>query len=330
MVPWELWMRGGDIQVLERQYASAAAWADQVISRLSGGIWSEGFQLGDWLDPAAPADRPNEATTPNDLVATACAYRVMRQVADIAEVLERDADAVRYGEHARRVREAFRARFIGDAGAMSADTQTAYGLAIGYGLVENPAEVRMLGSRLADAVVRSGYRIATGFLGTPVVCDALTRAGYIDVAYRLVMQTEAPSWLHQISLGATTIWERWDSLLPDGSLNPGQMTSFNHYALGAVIDWFHRCIAGLSPLEPGHALTLVQPQPGTVRRAAARLTTGSGELSVRWALEGDTFKLELVVPPNAEALVILPDGTAPGRVGSGTHRYRAAMPDPAG
>src|SRR5690606_22868655 len=109
-----------------------------------------------------------------------------------------------------------------------------------------------LGDRLADLVREDGYRIGTGFVGTPIVCDALTATGHLDAATRLLTQTENPSWLYPVTMGATTIWERWDSMLPDGTINPGQMTSFNHYALGAVADWMHRVVAGLAPLEPGY------------------------------------------------------------------------------
>ncbi|MCB0241082.1 MAG: alpha-L-rhamnosidase, partial [Anaerolineae bacterium] len=106
---------------------------------------------------------------------------------------------------------------------------------------------QLAGKRLAALVRGSGYRISTGFVGTPLVCDALCEAGEYDTAYRLLMQRECPSWLYPVTMGATTIWERWDSMLPDGRVNPGKMTSFNHYALGAVADWLHRTVAGLAP-----------------------------------------------------------------------------------
>ena len=101
-----------------------------------------------------------------------------------------------------------------------------------------------------ELVRAKGHHVATGFLGTPLICDALTGAGAVDDAYRLLRQTECPSWLYPVTMGATTIWERWDSMLPDGSVNPGAMTSFNHYAFGAVADWMHRVIGGLAPPRP--------------------------------------------------------------------------------
>ena len=133
-------------------------------------------------------------------------------------------------------------------------------------------------------MAEGGYRIATGFAGTPYVTEALSRTGHVEEAYRLLLQTENPSWLYPVTMGATTIWERWDSMLPDGTINPGQMTSFNHYALGAVADWLHRTVAGLAPAEPGYRTVRVAPRPGGgMTWAKATLTTAHGEIRRRLA-----------------------------------------------
>jgi alpha-L-rhamnosidase len=130
----------------------------------------------------------------------------------------------------------------------------------------------------------SGYHISTGFVGTPLVCDALGNAGEYEAAYRLLMQRECPSWLYPVTMDATTIWEHWDSLLPDGSVNPGEMTSFNRYALGAVADWLHRTVGGLAPAAPGWRHIDVRPHPGgglTFARARHRTPHGIAECSWR-------------------------------------------------
>ena len=126
----------------------------------------------------------------------------------------------------------------------------------------------VLGARLAELTRRGGYKIGTGFVGTPIIQDALTRTGHLDTAPRLLVQTENPSWLYPVTMGATTIWERWDSMLPDGTINPGEMTSFNHYALGAIGDWLHRVVAGLAPDAPGYARIRIAPHrsPGSTSR----------------------------------------------------------------
>ena len=141
---------------------------------------------------------------------------------------------------------------------------------------------------------RAGHRISTGFAGTPFVNDALTATGHLDDAYALLLQRDAPSWLYAVTMGATTIWERWDSMHPDGSINPGEMTSFNHYALGAVADWMHRSVAGLAPLEPGYRRILVAPQPGGgLTWAEASLETPYGPAAVRWDLDGSELRVEV-------------------------------------
>src|SRR5918996_5119946 len=161
---------------------------------------------------------------------------------------------------------------------MMSDTQTAYAMALVYGIVTEPGERRVMGERLAALARTAGYRVATGFVGTPIVQDALTGTGHLDAAARLLLQTQCPSWLYAVTMGATTVWERWDSMLPDGSVNPGQMTSFNHYAFGAIADWLHRVVAGLAPAAPGYRELEVRPVPGRgLTRASARHRTPYGE-----------------------------------------------------
>jgi alpha-L-rhamnosidase len=176
-----------------------------------------------------------------------------------------------------------------------------------------------------------GFHISTGFVGTPLICDALSNTGAQRAAYRLLLQRECPSWLYPVTMGATTVWERWDSMLPDGSINPGEMTSFNHYALGAVADWLHRVVAGLAPAEPGYRRLHIRPRPGgglTSARATHKTPYGTAECA--WRIADGELELTLVVPPNSGATVELPgsDETA-FDVGPGTHswRYRYETPD---
>ena len=183
-------------------------------------------------------------------------------------VLGDAADAEHYATLAERTRAAFVAEYVTPAGRMMSDATTAYALALGFDLVTDAAQRTRLAARLAELVRERGYRIATGFVGTPLVTDALADAGHRYAAERLLLQTECPSWLYPVTMGATTVWERWDSLLPDGSVNPGEMTSFNHYALGAVADWLHRTVAGLAPDAPGYRRLRIAPRP--LGRAVAR------------------------------------------------------------
>jgi alpha-L-rhamnosidase len=180
-----------------------------------------------------------------------------------------------YRELADEVAKAFRARYLLDSGRLTCDSQTAYAIAIAFKLLDDVRATRQAGDRLVELVRGNGYRIATSFIGTPLICDALTSTGHIDAAYRLLMQTECPSWLYPVTQGATTIWERWDSLRPDGTLNPGGMTSFNHVALGSVAGWLHRVAAGLAPAAPGYKKISFYRRPAAADRTAGRDGAGS-------------------------------------------------------
>ncbi len=331
VVPWVLYRRYGDREILRAQYASMTAWVDQVALIASGSHrWDSGSQLGDWLDPAAPPDRPDAARTDRYLIATAYHALTAQIVADVATVLGRDGDHQRYVELAALVRTAFADEFVSPTGRLISDAQTAYGIALQFDLLPHPGQRERAGRRLVELVRQEDHRIGTGFVGTPVICDALTAIGEPDVAYRLLMQRECPSWLYPVTMGATTIWERWDSMLPDGQVNPGQMTSFNHYALGAVADWLHRTVAGLAPADPGYRRILVAPHPGGgLTHAAAAHETPYGRAEVQWRRAGSSLILDVTIPPGATALVQLPDQTdAPVEVGTGRHTFTCAFRAP--
>ncbi|PJJ70682.1 alpha-L-rhamnosidase [Diaminobutyricimonas aerilata] len=321
LTPWTLFERFGDRGLLERQYDSAKAWVD-LMDRLAGDdhLWNEGFQLGDWLDPAAPPQDPADARTDRYLVATAYFAWSTHHLARTARELGKTDDAARYAALADAVRESFVAEYVTPDGRLTSDAQTAYALAIRFGLLPEHL-VAPAGRRLAELVAEAGNRIATGFAGTPVVSDALSGTGHLDAAYDLLLERECPSWLYAVTQGATTVWERWDSLLPDGTVNPGTMTSFNHYALGAVADWLHRVVAGLAPAQPGYRRIAFRPQPGGgLTSARAEHETPYGRAAISWRLDGHALRVEVTVPTGATAIVQLP-GEDAVEVGSGTHHF---------
>ena len=312
LVPDALLDRYGDLGALAAAYPSMRDWVETVRG-LAGVdlLWTGGFQFGDWLDPSAPPDRPADASTDPDIVASAYFFRSTSALARAARLLGHEDDAAEYSELAEEVRSSFVSTFVTPGGRMVADAHTAYALAIGFGIVEAPALRARLGDRLAELVRSYAYRIRTGFVGTPLITAALDATGHTDLAYRMLLEQGVPSWLYPVTMGATTVWERWDSMLPDGSINPGEMTSFNHYALGAVADWMHRRIGGIAPAEPGSRVVDVRPVPGGgLTSAGASFDTGYGVLEVAWRVEGSVFLLEVEVPANMRARVTLPDGTA--------------------
>lgn len=287
------------------------------------GLWDTGFQFGDWLDPVAPADRPGDGRADKGVVATACLYRSAVTVSESARILGDDQDAAHFATLAKRLRTAFHAHYVSKNGRVHSDCATVYALAIVFGLLDAD-EVNTAGERQVELVVENGYRIATGFAGTPYISDALTRTDHPDVAYKMLLERECPSWQYTVSMGATTIWERWDSMLPDGTINPGEMTSFNQYALGAVAYWMHRVIGGLSPAEPGYARVRIAPRPGGgITWAATSLDTPRGMVAVRWEVTDSGLKVDVDVPESVEADLVLP-GVDPVVLGSGHHSRSVA------
>jgi alpha-L-rhamnosidase len=324
VVPWVLYQRFGDAGILARQFDSMRGWVDQIASLTTNGVWAGGFQFGDWLDPDAPPDNPAAAKADPDVVATAYLARSAEIVAEAARVLGRPAEP--YASLAAATREAFAREYVTGSGRVLSDAPTVYALALEWALLPEPAQREGAAARVADLVRASGFRISTGFVGTPLITDALISAGSPDLAYRLLLEKSCPSWLYPVTMGATTIWERWDSMLPNGSINLGEMTSFNHYALGAVADWMHRTVAGLAPGAPGYAEITIRPIPGgELTSASARHLTPYGEASVAWRRENGRFHLEVVVPPGTRASVHVP-GREPVVVRHGRHAWTTADP----
>ena len=331
LVPWVVYQRFGDVDVLRRQYRSMCAWVDGLTATLGAGTLFDQplLQLGDWLDPAAPLDNPTAGTTDPILVATAYRVRTAQVLSEIAGVLGQEADSAKYAELADSVRQAFHDEYVTPNGRVASDSQTGYALALEFSLLPDESQRAHAAARLVEVVRTKAHKIATGFLGTPLICDALTSVGAIDDAYQLLLQKDCPSWLYPVTMGATTIWERWDSMLPDGSVNPGEMTSFNHYAFGAVADWMHRVLGGLAPAVPGYRVLDVAPRPGGgIAWAKTAHLTPYGRAEVAWRREDRKLTVDVVVPAGTTAVITLPDTTRT-EAGPGRHRFESACRAPA-
>jgi alpha-L-rhamnosidase len=318
LVPWTLYERFGDRDVLRRQLPSARAWAD-LQHKLAGDdhVWDGSYQLGDWLDPTAPPDDPANGLTDPHLVATAYYARSTQALAATASALGLD-EADELTERAAQARDGFRGRYRLAPGRLTSDSQTAYAIAVTFDLFD-PDEEPAAGQRLADLVRAADVHLTTGFLGTPALLDALTRTGHRELAVQLLRQDTVPSWLYPVTMGATTIWERWDSMLPDGEINPGDMTSFNHYALGAVADWIHREVAGIAPTSPGWSTIRFRPGTETgLPWARAVHDTPYGRASIDWRLVKSAVEVEVQVPVGAEAVLESPTG-AVEKLPAGVH-----------
>ncbi|HOB05109.1 MAG TPA: family 78 glycoside hydrolase catalytic domain [Propionibacteriaceae bacterium] len=330
-LPWALYSEYGDLEILRRAYPSMVAFIRQVEGDLDEtGLWADGFQFGDWLDPDAPAGNPSNGKTNPNLMGAAYLCRTTRELADTAALLGETTDAEHFGALADTVREAFRREWVTASGRLANESATAYALAIVFGILD-PDQLAKAGDRLAFLVREAKHRISTGFAGTPLVTDALTLTGHLDDAYRLLLQTECPSFLYPVTMGATTIWERWDSVMPDGTVNATGMTSLNHYALGAVADWMHRVVGGLQRVEPGWSRIRIAPQPGgDLSSAKSSHDTVLGRAESAWSLSGRELTVTAVIPDGASAEVVLPqhpDGLVV-EVGPGEHSWSYEIPEP--
>lgn len=330
LVPYALYRATGDDALLREFLPAMVEWLDTVIAALDDdGLWTAGRQLGDWLDPNAPPNAPARGRTDAEILASAYFVRTARLVASIARDLGRSEDADRLDLAAERTRRAYVATYVSPHGRMMCDTQTAYAITIAFDLVDDALLREKVGERLVQVVRRDGYHIATGLLGTAVITSALTKAGALDAAERLLFQTEAPSWLFPVTVGATTVWERWDGLREDGTPNPGGMVSFNHVALGSVAEWLHEEVAGLAPAAPGYRVVRIAPRPlRGLDHARAEHRTPYGIASAGWERDGDRLMVRATIPANTTGDVRLPDGREL-TVESGDHEWQVREEPPA-
>jgi alpha-L-rhamnosidase len=308
VLPWTLYLSYGDRRILEEQYPSMKAWVEY-IRRKAGDrfIWSGGYSFGDWLAYATThADYPG-ATTDKDLIQTAYFARSTDLLRATAEILGKKEDVDFYAGLLDHIRSAFQKEFVTPNGRLSSSTQTAYSLALAFDLL--PESQRKEAAERLAADVRAFKHITTGFLGTPLICQVLSDYGHFDEAYMLLNRTEYPSWLYPITKDATTIWERWDGIKPDGSFQDKSMNSFNHYAYGAIGEWMYRVIAGIviDPKQPGYKHILIQPHPGGgLSLAKASVHSMYGKVASSWELKEGKMTLRVEVPANATASVRLP------------------------
>lgn len=307
IVPWNLYLSTGDEGILRRQYDSMKAWVSFMAAHTDAdGIFSYKMQFGDWLaldgDPQTPL-----GATPTPL--TCSIYNIVstRIVAKTARILGNRLEAEIYDRRLENLIGHFRQNYFTDEGLLKVDTQTAYAMVLAYGLAED-GQRPALAARLAALIERDGGHLVTGFMGTPCLCQALTENGQAEAAWKLLLREEFPGWLYPVKMGATTIWEHWDGLRPDGSFCDPKMNSFNHYAYGAIGDWLYRFAAGLDIDEdkPGYQNIKFQPQPGGgLSYAEASHMTPYGRAAIRWEQSDQLVTVTLVVPANATAVLRL-------------------------
>lgn len=310
--PWTLYQVYGDQRVLEEQYDSMKGWITYIRQQGENEyLWQTGFHFGDWLGLDAK-EGSYVGATPKDLIAT-CFYAYSTSLfIKTAQVLGREEDVAEYTALYERIVEAFSAEFVTPSGRLAGHTQTAHVLPLMFGLVQGRTRER-IAATLAEYVKEQNYHLTTGFVGTPYLCHVLTENGYHDVAVKLVLQEDYPSWLYTIHKGATTIWEHWDGIKPDGTFWSDNMNSYNHYAYGAIGDWLYRKVAGLDSddRQPGYKRMSFRPRPDSgLTYAKASLITNYGEVRSEWSdEESGGIRYTFQLPPNTSGEVILAGST---------------------
>ncbi|WNO54083.1 alpha-L-rhamnosidase [Stakelama saccharophila] len=315
ILPWTLWQRYGDTAVIDTNWRAMTAWMDFVARDNPDHIWrnDRGLDLGDWL--SVDAKQPDDETTPRILCATAYWAYCAQLMADMAAASGRMDDARRYTVLRRAIGRAYAKQFVPPDGVAGNGSQTSQVLSLHFGLVPDALRARAA-AVLADDIRRRGMKLSTGFLGTPYLLDALADTGRLEEVAGLLLQTGYPSWGYMPSGGATTIWERWNGDVGDVSMN-----SYNHYALGAVVGFHYRRLAGIAPGAPGFRRIAVRPlYLPTIGDVSAVYDSCMGriETAVR-GKDGAMTALDLTVPPNTAADVELPPGrwTESGRALAG-------------
>ncbi len=297
--PWLFYQFYGDKRVIERHFDNMAR-GMTFLEETSENFMRKRLGFGDWLNLGGSAK--------DEVICTAYYAYLADIMAQMASLIGRDAEARHFADLHRNIRNAFVENFIDNEGRILESSQTGYALAFAFDLI--PEALReAAAARYVEEIERFDWHLATGFIGTPRLLPTLTQAGRDDVAWRLLMNTTYPSWLFQVTLGATTMWERWNGWTPDEGFGDPRMNSFNHYAFGAVGEWIYGRVAGISPEEPGFRRVRIAPMPGG-GLTHARLTYDSirGPIRSEWRIEDGIFILEVEVPANAEATVVIPTG----------------------
>ena len=322
LVPWALYLSNGDKTLLERQYPSMKKYMADVKRWAALSLPIHGsphilklpFQFGDWC---APYGSVPDWLAKGPWVGTAYYFRSCRLMSEIAAILGHDEDSRRYANLDEKVRAAFCKVFTDGHGRMKEEFQTAYVLALAFGLAEGE-ERRVMAERLWALIKENGVHLNTGFTATPFLLFALSDNGYEREAYELLLQDTTPSWLYQVRHGATTMWENWHSVHEDGTI---QESSLNHYAYGAVGDFFYRRICGLEILEPGYRRFAVKPIPGGgLTWAECEHKCPYGLIKTRWEKADGRFRLSVSVPFGTVCDVTLPDGKQ-HTIGSGSYDF---------
>nr|WP_308629073.1 family 78 glycoside hydrolase catalytic domain [uncultured Eisenbergiella sp.] len=322
IIPWNLYQIYGDRRILEEQYESMKGWVDFITAHTEkDGLWQTGFQYGDWLalDKEESADRTG--ATDKYLAANVFYAACTAIVVCAAEITGRKDDAKNYRQLHDTIKEAFNREYITATGRLVSETQTACVLSLHFRLAKEEYRERIMQSLVMNIANHKDH-LSTGFMGTPYLCHVLSENGQHELAGRIFRKEDYPSWLYPVKMGATTVWERWNSIMPDGSFDESGMNSLNHYAYGSIEEWMYRKLAGINQLEPGFRRILIKPMlMKGITRVKAAFNSPYGKLECAWICENHKITVDICIPVNTHASVFLPEKKEGLELGSGSYHF---------
>jgi len=310
--PWTVYQCYGDKRILQKHYPAMKKWVAYLESTADKLIRSKTHCFGDWLSI--------NAHTPNEVIQTAFFAHSAKLTANTAKVLKKYAAAKKYDKLSDDIKKAFCKKYVKKNGKITGETQTAYVLALHFDLIPEDIKPKAVKHLVAD-IQKKKVHISTGFVGTPYLMHVLTKYGYADIAYKLLLNKTYPSWLYSVVNGATSIWERWNGWKKGEGCGDANMNSFSHYAYGSVGEWMFNTVAGIDWKTSSFKEIVIAPKPGKgINQASADYNSIYGKIASSWTLGKGVFKLKVTIPPNTTAEVVLPNGEV-NNVGSGTYSF---------
>lgn len=322
VIPWVVYQTYGDIRILEESWKCMHEWVDYIQDKTNeDGLWMTNYQYGDWL--ALDREQGEGSVGATDIYLVANAYYLY--VTDLVRQTAKELGKTAESEHYRRLYEktlaSFREEYFTSRGRIVSESQTACALALYFNLAREKDREKILRT-LAVNIENHKNHLTTGFVGTPYLCHALSENGAHELACVLFMKEDCPSWLYAVNMGATSVWERWDGIYPDGTMPHPGLNSMNHYANGAVGDWMYRKIGGINQLEPGYHKFYVKPMfVRGIEEAETELETPYGKIVSYWSCKNKKIQVRVTVPANTTAILYLPEKEDVLTVGSGVHCY---------
>lgn len=309
-VPWNAYQAMGDASILVEHYGAMRDWVDWITRNTSTpNLWTHCFQFGDWLaldgeNPAMPTGKTDE-----DFIASIYYYYSAYIVSKTAKLMGNTADETKYAELSQAIKTAICDEYISKNGRLTIDTQTAYALALQFDLIPNEQTSRVV-SDLVNCLGKDDNHLKTGFIGTPYANQMLSKYGHHKLATTIFLHEDYPSWLYAVNLGATTVWERWNSVMPDGSMNPEGMNSLNHYSIGAIMEWAYKYVLGIrNPKQGYHEFDLAPEFDARLNKVNGYYNSSYGKIAVAYEIETDdnhTISMTLSIPFGTTAHVNLP------------------------